>query len=82
MAIKVNIVSEFNRKGVDRAIADFKKLDSNAAKAGFAVQKAFVPAVAAIGGLAAAAVPAISAASDLSESMSKVGVIFDDGDKS
>lgn len=79
MAIKVNIVSEFNRKGVDRAIADFKKLDGAAAKAGFAVQKAFVPAVAAIGGLAAAAVPAISAASDLSESMSKVGVIFDEG---
>lgn len=79
MAIKVNIVSEFNRKGVDKAIADFKKLDSNAAKAGFAVQKAFVPAVAAIGGLAAAAVPAISAASDLSEGMSKVGVIFGEG---
>jgi len=79
LAIRVPIVSEFNRKGIDRAIADFKQLETKTAKAGFVMQKAFVPAVAALGGLAAAAVPAVSAASDLSESMSKVGVIFGEG---
>jgi hypothetical protein len=79
LAIRVPIVSEFNRKGIDRAIADFKQLETKTAKAGFVMQKAFVPAVAALGGLAAAAVPAVNAASDLSESMSKVGVIFGEG---
>ena len=79
MAINIPLVSEYNPKGVKAAIEDFKRLDSTSQKASFALKKAFVPATAALGGLAAAAVPAINAASDLEESMSKVGVIFGEG---
>jgi hypothetical protein len=79
VAINIPLVSEYNPKGVKAAIEDFKRLDSTSQKASFALKKAFVPATAALGGLAAAAVPAINAASDLEESMSKVGVIFGEG---
>lgn len=79
MAINIPLVSEYNPKGVKAAIEDFKRLDTTSQKASFALKKAFVPATAALGGLAAAAVPAINAASDLEESMSKVGVIFGEG---
>jgi methyl-accepting chemotaxis protein len=79
VAINIPLVSEYNPKGVKAAIEDFKRLDTTSQKASFALKKAFVPATAALGGLAAAAVPAINAASDLEESMSKVGVIFGEG---
>ena len=53
MALSIPIISEFNGKGIDKAIAEFKQLDGAGAKAGFALKKAFLPAVAVIGGLAA-----------------------------
>ena len=53
MALSIPIISEFDGKGIDRAIAEFKQLDNAGAKAGFALKKAFLPAVAVIGGLAA-----------------------------
>ena len=53
MALSIPIISEFDGKGIDRAIAEFKQLDGAGAKAGFALKKAFLPAVAVIGGLAA-----------------------------
>ena len=81
MAINIPIISSLDSKGFDKAIAEFKSLDGAAAKTGFALKKAFVPAVAVLGGLAAAAAPAISAASDLNETMSKTSVIFGDADQ-
>lgn len=78
-AINIPIISEYSPKGIQSAIKDFERLESKTAKAGFALKKAFVPATAALGGLAAAAVPAVNAASDLEESFSKVNVIFGDG---
>jgi len=76
MAVKITLLSEFSPRGIDKAIAEFKKLETTTQKAAFAVQKAFVPAVAVVGGLAAASVPAIRAASELGEAQSAVGTIF------
>jgi hypothetical protein len=56
MAINVPIISQFDKKGIDKAMAEFKKLETPAQKAGFAIKKAFVPAAAALAGLTAAAV--------------------------
>lgn len=81
MAINVPIVSEFSDKGLKKAMNEFKRLEKTSQKVGFVLNKAFLPATAALGGLAAAAIPAINAASDLEESMSKVGVIFGEGAK-
>ena len=80
-SVNIPIVSEFDSKGIDRAIKEFKSLEGVGAKAQFALKKAALPAIAALGGLAAAAGPAISAASDLGENLSKVGVIFGDSAK-
>ena len=79
MAINIPIVSEFNGSGIKKAIAQFKKLETTGQKAQFALKKAALPATAALAGLAAAAGPAISAASDLGENLSKVNVIFGEG---
>ena len=79
MAINIPIVSEFNGSGIKKAIAQFKQLETKGQKAQFALKKAALPATAALAGLAAAAGPAISAASDLGENLSKVNVIFGEG---
>ena len=53
MAVSIPIISEFDSKGIKSAIAEFKSLEGAGAKAKFALQKAAVPATAAIAGLAA-----------------------------
>jgi hypothetical protein len=52
MAVTIPIISEFDGKGISRAVAEFKNLEGAGAKAKFALQKAALPAAAAIGGLA------------------------------
>jgi hypothetical protein len=52
MAVTIPIVSEFDGKGISRAIKEFGQLEGAGAKAKFALQKAALPAAAAIGGLA------------------------------
>jgi len=79
MAINIPLISEYSPKGIQAAIKDFQRLETKTEKAGFALKKAFVPATAALGALTAAAVPAVAAASDLEESISKVNVIFGEG---
>lgn len=54
MAISIPIVTEFNGKGVKKAIAEFKQLEGAGKKAGFALKKAAVPAAAALAGVGAA----------------------------
>lgn len=76
MAISLPIVSEWNPAGIQKAIADFKKLETTGEKAAFVIKKAAVPAAAALTGLAVVGAKAVDAASDLAESQSKVGVIF------
>jgi hypothetical protein len=54
MAINIPIISEFDGKGVKKAIAQFKQLETTSEKAQFAIKKAAVPAAAAMAGLAVA----------------------------
>jgi phage-related protein len=72
MAINVPIISQFDNKGVTKAIDEFKKLETPAQKAGFAIKKAFVPAAAALGGLVVAAVKFGKAAAEDQASASKL----------
>ena len=61
MAINLPIISEWNPAGIDKAIADFKKLETNGEKAAFAIKKAAVPAGLAIAALGAVAFDAVQA---------------------
>ena len=61
MAISIPVISDFNSKGTDSAIREFKKLEGAGAKAQFAIKKAALPAAAAIGGLAVVAFDAVKA---------------------
>ena len=61
MAISLPLVSEWNPAGINKAIADFKKLETNGEKAAFAIKKAALPAAAALGGLAVAGFSAVKA---------------------
>ena len=81
MSIKIPIVSDFDGKGIKKAIAEFKQLETTSQKAQFAIKKAAVPAVAALSGLGTAAFKAAQRASDLAEEQSKVGVIFGESAK-
>jgi hypothetical protein len=90
MAVVVPIVTTFNAKGINKAIADFKRLESNGQKAAFAMRgvdqaaigtaKAFAK-IGAVGAVAVGIIgrPLINAASSLEESMSKVNVVFGTG---
>jgi hypothetical protein len=78
MALNIPILSSLDTKGFDKATREFAKLDSNSAKAGYALKKAFLPAAAALGGLAVAAFGAAKMASDFNEEASKSEVIFGD----
>ena len=48
MAINIPIISEFDGKGVSKAIKQFKQLETTGEKAQFAIKKAAVPAAAAL----------------------------------
>jgi len=76
MAIKIPIISEFNPKGINAAKAEFASLQGTGSKAMFLLQKAVLPAAAAIGTISQVIAPAIKAASDFQEATSKVNVVF------
>ena len=61
MAISIPIVTELDAKGIDRAVREFQKLETAGQKAQFAIQKAAVPAAAALGVLVNVAGDAIGA---------------------
>ena len=62
MAINIPIISEFDGKGINKAIKQFQQLETTSEKAQFAIKKAAVPAAAALAGLAAALGSATKAA--------------------
>ena len=62
MAVGINILTDFDSRGISKAIAEFKKLETSTEKASFALKKAFLPAVAVLGGLAFAGFKAAEAA--------------------
>ena len=61
---RIPLVTEFESRGLDRAIKEFKKLETTGQKIGYGLQKAFLPATAALGGLAAAAGVSVKAAAE------------------
>jgi hypothetical protein len=64
VAVTIPIVSEFDGKGISRAVAEFKQLETVGEKAQFALRKAAIPAAAALGALSVAAFSATKAAAE------------------
>jgi len=62
VAINIPIISEFDSKGIDKAVKEFKSLEGAGAKAQYAIKKAAIPASAALAGLAVVLGDATSAA--------------------
>lgn len=62
MAITIPIIAEYSGKAIDKAIKQFRDLETNGQKAQFALKKAAVPAAAALAGLTAGAVDFAKAA--------------------
>lgn len=62
MAINIPIISSLDTKGFDKAKREFANLEGFGAKAGFAVEKAALPAAAALGALGVAAFDAAKGA--------------------
>ena len=60
--ISIPIVTEFDGKGISRAVAQFKNLETNGERANFAIQKAALPAAAALAGLTTALGASVKAA--------------------
>jgi hypothetical protein len=82
VAINIGIFTSFNGKGIADAQREFKSLTTTSQKAGFILQRALLPAAAAIGTITQVIAPAIKAASDFEEATSKVNVIFGRASKS
>ena len=61
MAISIPVISDFDSKGIDRAVREFQKLETAGQKAQFAIGKAAVPAAAALGVLVGVASSAVGA---------------------
>jgi hypothetical protein len=62
MAINIPIISSLDSKGFEKALLEFKSLETSSQKAGFVMEKAFLPAVAALAGLTAIAGLSVKAA--------------------
>jgi len=62
VAIRIPIITDFQGDGLKKTFEEFKKLETNSQRVGFAVNKAFVPATAALAGLAAGLVVTAKAA--------------------
>jgi len=62
VALSIPIISEFDGKGISRAIAQFKNLETVGEKTQFAIKKAAIPAAAALAGLTTALTLATKAA--------------------
>jgi hypothetical protein len=67
VAISIPIISEFDGAGVQKAVKQFKQLETTGQKAQFALKKAAIPAAAALAGLTAVIGDSIKAATDDAE---------------
>ena len=74
MSIRIPIISEFDGKGIERAQKEFRNLEGAGAKAGFLIKKAFLPATAALGGLAVALTDATKAAAEDAAAQAQLGL--------
>jgi hypothetical protein len=62
MAVRIPLITDFDGRGIAKAKREFAQLEGVGQKTGFLLKKAFIPATAAIAGLAAAATSAVNAA--------------------
>ena len=62
--LSIPIISEFDGKGINKAIKEFKQLETVGEKAQFAIKKAAIPAAAALGAVTAALGAAVAAAAE------------------
>jgi hypothetical protein len=77
MAINLPIISEWNPKGIDKAIADFKKLETKGEKASFAIKKAAVPATLALAAMGGFLVNAAKGAEEARQANQRLGNVLD-----
>ena len=75
MAVSLPIVSEFNGKGIKKAVAEFKQLEGAGKKAQFALKKAALPAAAALGAVAVMAKSTIAAGEAAATSNARIAQI-------
>ena len=62
MAVRIPLITDFDGRGIDKAKREFAQLEGIGQKTGFLLKKAFLPATAALTGLAAAGTMAVQAA--------------------
>jgi len=62
--LSIPIIAEYDGKALDRAIKDFKQLETAGEKAHFLIKKAAIPAAAALGAVTAALTLAVKAAAE------------------
>jgi hypothetical protein len=77
VAINLPIISEWNPKGIDKAIADFKKLETKGEKAAFAIKKAAVPATLALAAMGGFLLNAAKGAEEARQANQRLGNVLD-----
>jgi len=73
--VVIPLLTEFKPQGIDKAIREFEKLDSKTKKVGFALEKAFLPAVAVVGAMAAGFVKMSRAGEEAATSNARIATI-------
>lgn len=77
MAVSLPIVSEFDGKGIQKAIAEFKQLETTGQKAQFAIKKAAVPAGIAVAALGGFLVKAAKGAEEARQANQRLGNVLE-----
>jgi len=72
MSVSIPIITEFNGRGIDKAKAEFKQLETVGQKAQFAIKKAAIPAALAVGALAAAGKSALAAGEEVNSANNRI----------
>ena len=62
MAVRIPLITDFDGRGIDKAKREFAQLEGAGKKSAFLLKKAFIPATAAIGGLAEITFDAVKSA--------------------
>lgn len=76
MAVVVPIVTEWNPKGLERAIADIEKAETGFGKVKSGLESAFLPASIALAGIGGSMIVAAENAAGLEQAMKKVEHVF------
>ena len=74
MSVVIPIISEFNSKGIDKARREFGQLETKAQKTHYAMSKAAIPAIAAIGAIATQLGFAVKAAAEDQKSQEQLEI--------